>query len=201
MRSIVLCYLADDYARQQAAHHTEGHLPPVREAQQIEHAERQDSDENGAEIGTNAQRAQQVFQRSPFLGTDHINSYDREYYAKGSDEHRRHDGPHLHIHPVGKEGRCPQRHRGQDAAAIRLVQVCAHAGYVAHIVTHVVGDGGRIAGVVLRNVLLYLSHDICADIGRLGIDTAAHTGEQSLGRSTHPEGEHGGSNHHKCLSI
>jgi hypothetical protein len=34
-------------------------------------------------------------------------------------------------------------------ADVGLEQVGAHAGHVADVVAHVVGDGGRVAGVVL----------------------------------------------------
>ena len=201
MGGVIFGHLADDHARQQAAHHAQGQHPPVREAQQPEDAEGEDSDENGRQVGTAAQRAQQVLQGGAFLRAHHVDAQDGKHHADGGDGHRGQDGAQLHRGAVGKEGRCTQRHGGEDGAAVALVQVGAHAGHVTYVVAHVVGDGGGVAGVVLRDVLLDLAHDVGAYVGRLGIDAAAHTGEERLRGSTHAEGEHGGGDHHQRLGL
>ena len=80
---------------------------------------------------------------------------------------------------------------GDQGAHIGLEQVRAHAGYVAHVVAHIVGDYGRVAGVVLRNSGFHLTHQVRAHVGRLGVDAAAHTGEQRDGGCAQAEaGEH-----------
>ena len=77
-----------------------------------------------------------------------------------------------------------QRQRGDQRAHIGLEEVGAHAGHVAHVVAHVVGDDGGVPGVILRNAGLHLAHQVGAHVSRLGIDAAAHTGEKRDGGST-----------------
>jgi len=43
------------------------------------------------------------------------------------------------------------------------------------------GDHGGVAGVVLGDVLLHLAHQVGADVGRLGVDPAAHAAEEGDG--------------------
>jgi hypothetical protein len=65
--------------------------------------------------------------------------------------------------------------------------IMAHAGHIADVVTDIVGDDTRIAWVVLRDPGLDLAHQIGADVGTLGEDAAADTGEQGYGRRPHAE--------------
>ena len=53
-----------------------------------------------------------------------------------------------------------QRGRGDDRAGERLEEIGNHAGDVADVVTDVVGDGGGVARVVLRDVRLHLADEI-----------------------------------------
>ena len=85
-----------------------------------------------------------------------------------------------------------RRRRGRSGAMIdagvALEQVGAHAGDVADVVAHVVGDGGRVAGVVLGDAGLDLADEVGADVGGLGVDAAADAGEQRDRRGAEPEG-------------
>jgi len=54
---------------------------------------------------------------------------------------------------------------GNDGTDVGLENVGAHAGHITDIVAYIVGDGGGIAGIVLRNALLDLAHQIGPDIG------------------------------------
>ena len=93
-----------------------------------------------------------------------------ERRRRGADRDRRHDRPHVRLEDVG-----------------------AHPGDVAHIVAHIVGDGGGVARVVLRDARLDLPHQVGADVGRLGEDPAAHAGEERNRGGTHREaGDDGG---------
>ena len=83
----------------------------------------------------------------------------------------------------------PSADGGSDAADIGLIKIGAHAGHVAHVVAHVVGNDGGVAGVVLGDAGLHLAHEVGAHVGRLGEDAAAHAGEQGHGGSAHAEGE------------
>jgi hypothetical protein len=78
--------------------------------------------------------------------------------------------------------------RGDDRAGVGLEQVGAHAGDVADVVAHVVGDGRRVAGVVLGDAGLDLADEVGADVGGLGVDAAADTGEQRDRRGAETEG-------------
>ena len=80
-----------------------------------------------------------------------------------------------------------EHHRRADGDDIGFEQVGGHAGAVADIVADVVGDDGRVAGVVLGNSGLDLADQVGADVGGLGEDAAAETGEDRDQRGT--EGE------------
>ncbi len=64
-----------------------------------------------------------------------------------------------------------------DGDRIGLEQVGGHAGAVADVVAHVVGDRRGVARVVLGNAGLDLADQVGADIGALGEDAAAEPGE------------------------
>ena len=84
---------------------------------------------------------------------------------------------HLEQHRRAGEEDRGQHHGGDDGHRIGLEQVGGHAGAVADIVAHVVGDGGRIARIVFRNAGFHLADQIAADVGAFGEDAAAETGE------------------------
>ena len=87
---------------------------------------------------------------------------------------------------AGEEDR-RQHHGGDDGHRIGLEQVGRHAGAVADIVADVVGDGGRIARIVFRNAGFDLADQIAADVGALGEDAAAETGEDRDQRGAEAE--------------
>ena len=102
------------------------------------------------------------------------------------------DGERIHQHGVevglaGEEDR-REHHGGDHGHRVGLEQVGRHAGAVADIVAHVVGDGGRIARVVLRNAGLDLADEVAAHVGALGEDAAAETGEDRDQRSAEAQG-------------
>jgi hypothetical protein len=84
-------------------------------------------------------------------------------------------------------GRETQRHRRDDRRDVRLVDVGAHAGDVADVVTDVVGDDARVARVVLGDVRLDLPDDVGADVGGLRVDAAADAREEGDRAGTHRE--------------
>ena len=139
----------------------------------------------------------QVTHGSPVTRAHQEDAEKREKDAHGGDDHRGDDRLELHLTVKGK-GRGTQCSRGEYRSAVALVQVGAHAGHVAHIIAYIIGDGSRIAWIILGDVGFHLAHKVCSDIGRLGVDTATHTGEQSLRGSTHSEGEHRGGDGDQC---
>ena len=92
---------------------------------------------------------------------------------------------------VRADGRA-ERGGGEDRPAVRFVQIGPHARDVAHVVAHVVGDGGRIARVVFRDAGLDLADEVGADVRGLGVDAAADAREKRLRGGAHAEGDHGG---------
>ena len=84
-----------------------------------------------------------------------------------------------------------QYHGRHHRNRIGLEQVGGHAGAVAHVVAHVVGDDGGVARVVLGDPGLNLPHKVGADVRALGEDAAAQAGEDRDQRSAEPQGDQG----------
>ena len=90
------------------------------------------------------------------------------------------------------ERRLAQDQRGDQRHRVRLEQVGGHAGAVADVVAHVVGDGRGVARVVLGDALLDLADQVGADVGGLGEDAAADPHEHREQRGAEAEAlEHG----------
>ena len=88
-----------------------------------------------------------------------------------------------HHHILGRIALAQRRtedHHRDHAGDVRVKDVAAHTGHVAHIVAHVVGDGRRVARVILRNALFHLAHQVGSHIRRLGVDSTPDPGEQCL---------------------
>ena len=64
--------------------------------------------------------------------------------------------------PERREGGEAQDDGGDDGDDIGLEEVRRHAGAVTDVVPHVVGDGRRVAGVVLGDAGLDLAHEVGA---------------------------------------
>ncbi len=85
------------------------------------------------------------------------------------------------------EGEHTEQHHRDGGDGIGLEQVGGHAGAVADVVADVVGDHGRVARVVLGDAGLDLADDVGADVGGLGEDAAAETGEHGDQRTAEAE--------------
>ena len=90
------------------------------------------------------------------------------------------------------EGGDAEDDRRDERDLVALEQVGGHAGAVAHVVAHVVGDGGGVAGIVLGDAGLDLADEVGADVGRLGEDAAADSQEQGEQRATEAEPDEDG---------
>ena len=179
-------------------------LPFKRHVEQIERAERQESDGDGAEVDAARQGAEQVAHRRLLARPHQIDADDREKDADAGKDHRRGQKLDLHRHErpfdrvqkariglaLKQRRRDAQRRRRQDGAGVRFIKVGAHAGDVAHIVAHIVGDHGGVARVVFRYARFDLADDVRADICRLGVDAAADAREERLCRGSHAEAQH-----------
>ncbi len=110
---------------------------------------------------------------------------DRGDDAGAADGERiEHDGAE-HRRAAEEDG--AENHGGDDGHRVGLEQVGGHAGAVADIVADVVGDGRRVARVVLGNAGFDLADEIAADVGTLGEDAAAETREDRDQRSAEAE--------------
>ena len=87
---------------------------------------------------------------------------------------------------AGEEDR-GQHHRRDHRHRVGLEQVGRHAGAIADVVADVVGDGRRVARIVLGNAGLDLADEVGADVGALGEDAAAETGEDRDQRGAEAE--------------
>ena len=114
-----------------------------------------------------------------------IGADDRGDDADGADGERIEH--HLHDAIAAGEIDRGEHHGGDDGHHIGLEQIGGHAGAVADIVADIVGDGGRVARIVLGDAGLDLADEIAADIGALGEDAAAETGEDRDQRGAEAE--------------
>ena len=89
------------------------------------------------------------------------------------------------------EGEHAEQHHGDRGDRVGLEQVGRHAGTVADVVADVVGDHGRVAGIVLGDPRLDLADQVGADVGRLGEDAAAEPGEDGDQRAAEAEADEG----------
>ena len=113
----------------------------------------------------------------------HADADERSEQAK----HDGHDGERYSISNISRESRrsgcdCD---RGDHGAYVRFEDVRAHSGHVAHVIADIVGDGSRVAGIVLRNAGFDLTDEVRSDISRLGVDAAADAGEEGDRTRTH----------------
>ena len=113
---------------------------------------------------------------------------DRRQHADGAGGERE-DEAERRIGADGVEGGDAEDDRGDERDLVALEEVGGHAGAVADVVADVVGDGGRVARVVLGDAGLDLADEIGADVGRLGEDAAAHPQEQGQERPTEAEAD------------
>ena len=116
---------------------------------------------------------------------------DRGQHADGPHAERE-DEPEGRVGADGVEGGDAEDDRGHQGDLVALEEVGGHAGAVADVVAHVVGDGGRVAGVVLRDAGLDLADQVGADVGGLGEDAAAHPQEQGQQRAAEAEPDQDG---------
>ena len=110
---------------------------------------------------------------------------DGGHHAERADRQRiEHEARH-HLLAGEVDGR--QHHGGDHGDGVGLEQVGRHAGAVADVVADVVGDGGGVARVVLGDAGLDLADQVAADVGALGEDAAAETGEDRDQRGAEAE--------------
>ena len=138
--------------------------------------------------------ATQVPRRSASAGAsdgDDAHEHDAGDRAEQAEGGQRQREEHEAGGRAERRGRGPEggadRDRRDDRADVRLEDVRAHAGHVAHVVADVVGDDAGVARVVLGDARLDLADEVGADVGALGEDPAADAEEQRHRRRAHAE--------------
>ena len=106
---------------------------------------------------------------------DEEGAEDRGDDADAADGERQ--GHHLRQDRRAPEEDRSQHHRRDRGHGVGLEQVRRHARAVADIVADVVGDGRRVAWIVLGDARFHLADQITADVRTLGEDAAAEAGE------------------------
>ena len=119
--------------------------------------------------------------QAPHVGA--LAGADEEGADDGRSDTERGDEQREYGQLISAGGQCAGAHRGQgdrrdDRADVGLEEVGAHAGNVAHVVTYIIGDGGRVTGIVFRYPLLYLAHEVGADVGGFRVDTTTDSGKE-----------------------
>ena len=120
---------------------------------------------------------------------DHHATDDGGHDAPCRQEERESDAPEPQGPVALREGEGEaDGHGRKDRIDVGLEEIRTHAGDVTHIVAYVVRDDRRVAGVVLGNSGLDLTHQVGAHVRGLGVDAAAHAGEERDAAGAHAEG-------------
>jgi len=94
-----------------------------------------------------------------------------------------------HVRAEREEG---EEHGGDGRDGVRLEEVGGHARAVADVVADVVGDHAGVARVVFGDAGFDLADQVGADVGGLGVDTAADPGEHADEAAAEAEPDEGG---------
>ena len=195
MGSVVFRRLADNNADDEAGYDCSPDTGPVVQANQFEEERGGNGNQEGAEVDATVQGCHQFRLRRTALHADDIHADNGKYGAEGSHQHR---SKYSFNRFVGNRiiSGGAQSGGSQDGTAIGFVQISAHTGHVPHVVTHVIGDRSRIAGVVFRDTGLNL-----ANIGGLRENTSAHAGKESLEGCPHTKRQHGCRNNDQAFIL
>ena len=116
---------------------------------------------------------------------------DRGDDADPADGEREGHHPRHHLGTDRAEEDCGQNHGRDRGDGISFEQIRCHTGTVADIVADIIGNGGGIARIVLRNTGFDLADQIAADVGAFGENSAAEPGEDRDQRSAEAERDQG----------
>ncbi len=167
---------------------------PVGKVEGAEHEERGDDNQHGADVNGPAEGAHQLSLVGPGLCPDKVDAEDGEQGACGGNDHRGDNRLVLDIRIPVDVGSRSKGGGGQDRPAVGFVQIRSHARDIAHVVPHVVRDGGRVAGIILGDAGLDLADKVRAHVRSLGEDAASDTRKERLQGGPHAEGQHGRGN-------
>jgi hypothetical protein len=77
-----------------------------------------------------------------------------------------------------------QYNSSQNGSYIRTKKVGTHTGNVTNIITYVIGDCCRVAGIIFRNTGFHFTNKVSAYVSSFCIDTTTNTGKQRNAFST-----------------
>jgi hypothetical protein len=153
-----------------------------------------DDREAHGDVGAAVERCTQGVGFGGVASADEERADDRGHHADEGDGQRVHEEPDVFCETClgrGQTSTCgerDERDRSNDRSGVGLEEVGSHAGHVAHVVAHVVGDGGRVARVVLGDPGFDLADEVGSDVGGLGVDATTDAGEERNRRCAETEG-------------
>mmetsp|Transcript_8153 Transcript_8153/g.17838 ORF Transcript_8153/g.17838 Transcript_8153/m.17838 type:complete len:783 (-) Transcript_8153:38-2386(-) len=193
VRGVVLGHEADEEAGPEAHHDGGRAVPPLHVLEARAHREllreavlREGDDHGGHEDRADHEDALQGLLDVGLVlhGVDARRDEERQQPdddAGRGDEQRVHEGAPVALETLGRRG---QHEGGAGGLREGAEEVGAHAGDVADVVAHVVGDARRVAVVVLLEAVVVLAGEVGADVGGLRVDAAAHAAEEGHGGAT-----------------
>ena len=134
----------------------------------------EDNDEDGGGVDTTVESVEKLRLVGVILGGDGPETDGRGEDTETGDPERQR---HLAV-VLGESG------ARDDGTAERFEKISTHTGDITNVVTNVVGNGGRVAGIIFRNVRFNLTDEIGADVSRLGVDATRDAREERDGGST-----------------
>ena len=137
----------------------------------------QDNHEDGGRVDATVEGVEKVRLGSIVLGGDGPEADDGGEDTEASDPERQRQ-----FSVVGGESGA-----SNDGTAEGLEKISTHTGDITNVVTNVVGDGGRVAGIIFRNVGFNLTDKIGADVSGLGVDTTGDTRKEGNGGGAETE--------------
>ena len=88
-----------------------------------------------------------------------------------------------------EDGEVGDENTPDQADGVSFKDICGHSCAVPNVISHVVGDGGGIAGVIFFEFGFDFAHEVGPDVGSFGVDPASQTCKHANEGST--EGEAG----------
>ena len=89
-------------------------------------------------------------------------------------------------------GKRPHEHGANERNRVGFEDVRRHSSAIAHVVADVVGDGRRIARIVLLEIRFHLANEVRPNVGRLRVNSATQTREDRNQRSAQSDPDEAG---------
>ena len=142
--------------------------------------------------GQHARDGQAFVERGHHIGHPRP-GLDEEAANDGGDDRHRAQGQRVQHSLTGCCGdqQCTQHHGRDQGHGIGLEQVGGHAGAIAHVVAHVVGDHGRVARIVFGDARFHFAHQVGPHVSALGENAAAQSGKNRDQRGAEGKADQG----------